>query len=363
MKGNLQMDSLLELFNKYNCHLKRGNVSMKVFLHNNFKEYISDLRVNAVSEKKPVLGQEMCCMVSENIDIIENNANKIVEVFDLYEKGKIVSASIKAFEVFDNMKPHLMQRYSGTSHTEVYYRIRPIDDNNTYNPERKELFHIPKNKNYLVRTERYSMPGHPCLYLASQAQLCWYECGKPEKFAVSKFDIPQTETSHLKFIDFSEKITSHMHNFNNWFRSQKDLDFVKEYFLKYICIYPLRAACSVIAEHPGSSFVEEYIIPQLLLQWVLDDEDFDGIRYESCSASEEVKYLGGHNVVLVTNDFDEDGFDIKLRNCIKVGEPTVIDINKVIVNQKLEECLGKKFIKENPFSWGFEKISEDYRKV
>ena len=41
-------------------------------------------------------------------------------------------------------------------------------------------------------------------------------------------------------------------------------------------------------------------MPQLLLQWVINDEDIDGIRYESCKSSDKVKSLRGHNLVLVT---------------------------------------------------------------
>ena len=189
-------------------------------------------------------------------------------MLSLYNKGNIVSASLKAFEAFENMKPHLTQRYSGAFRYEKYYRIRPIaiNEDNQFPLNRKELFHIPYNKNYLVRTERYSMPGHPCLYLASQAESCWYECGKPEKFAISKFDIPQNGYGYMKFIDFSEKLMPLKHAFYGWFRGGKASEQIRKYFLKYICTYPLRAACSIVVEYPNSSFVEEYIIPQLLLQ-------------------------------------------------------------------------------------------------
>ena len=53
------------------------------------------------------------------------------------------------------MKPQLMQRYSGAHRVENYYRIRGINDENPFTLERKELFHIPFKKNYLVGTERY----------------------------------------------------------------------------------------------------------------------------------------------------------------------------------------------------------------
>lgn len=357
------MDCLLELLDSYRCHLKRGNESMVNFLRNNYKNYISDVKKALRPEDNKLVGEEMCQMVSQVINDVENNSNMLIEVLELYNCGKIVSASNKAFEVFNNMKPQLMQRYSGAFRLETYYRIRPFNNKHPFTLERKELFHIPHYKNYLVRTERYSMPGHPCLYLASQAELCWYECGKPDKFAISKFDIPQTEDSNFKFIDFSEKLMLLKHSFFCWFNNEEDKELVRKYLLKYICTYPLRAACSVIVEHPGSSFIEEYVIPQLLLQWVINDDDFDGIRYESCGSSDEVKSMGGHNIVLVTKSFDNDGFDEKLRETIKVGEPSLFDINSISINPRLDDCLIGKDIKEEPFFWGLEDLSIQFERI
>lgn len=96
----------------------------------------------------------MCDMVLEQIKNIESNAKLLIEVLSLYNKGNIVSASLKAFEAFENMKSHLIQRYSGAFRHEKYYRIRPIaiNEDNQFPLKRKELFHIPYNKNYLVRT-------------------------------------------------------------------------------------------------------------------------------------------------------------------------------------------------------------------
>lgn len=360
------MDSLLELLSTYDCHLKRNNQSMKDFLHKNFEAYLTDLK-NAINPKdNPLLGSPLCQRVSAIIPEIEENSSKLVETLNLYSSGKIVSASINAFDVFTKMKPYLMYQYSGAFHQETYYRIRSINSTSSLPLKRQDLFHIPYNKNYLVRTERYSMPGHPCLYLASQAELCWYECRKPENFVISKFDVPQSETCFLKFIDFSEKLMPLKTSFFIWFSNEKEESnkiALQNYFLKYIYTYPLRAACSVVAEHSGSSFIEEYIIPQLLLQWVLDDDDFDGIRYESCSSSDDVKRLNGHNLVLIAKDFDTDGYDRKLRKIIKLSEPTYFDINNIKINPQFKDFLMGKDIKEMPFLWELENISSDYEQI
>lgn len=357
------MDKLLELFIKHDCRLKRGNKSSVEYLRENYRTYITDLRAALEPKENPLCGEEMCSMVSEQLESIEKNASHLIEVLELYSKGEIISASLKAFEVFDAMKSQLMQRYSGAHRMENYYRIRGINDCHPFKLENKELFHIPLNKNYLVGTERYSMPGHPCLYLSSQAELCWYECGKPEKFTISRFDIPQSEESYLKFIDFSEKLIPLMYSFVSWFSNEKDRDLVEKYLLKYIYTYPLRAACSIVVEHPGSKFIEEYIIPQLLLQWVLKDKDFDGIRYESCNSSDEVNILAGHNIVLVTKQFDSDGYDTKLRKLIKVTPPSAFDINTISVPPALKNLIKGKDIKEDPFLWGLEQIPYDFQEI
>ena len=359
------MDALLELLEQYRCHLNRGDKPTADFLEENFNEYLRDLKSAASrSEDNPLSGIEMCNMVLDQFHEIEKNALGLIGVLRKYDEGKIVSASMDAFSLFDTMKSQLMIRYSGAFRREVYYRIRGIREDDTFTLERKELFHIPHYKNYLVGTERYSMPGHPCLYLASQAELGWYECGKPVKFAIAKFDIPQEEDNYLKFIDFSEKLMPLKHSFISWFHNEKDdIEDVRKYFLKYLYTYPLRAACSVAVEHPGSKFIEEYVMPQLLLQWVVKDKDFDGIRYESCNADENVKVLGGHNIVLVTKGFDKDGLDIKLRNCVKIGNPEMIDTTTIAPDPRISDLLVGKDIKEEPFYWGMDSISEDYAKV
>lgn len=99
------------------------------------------------------------------------------------------------------------------------------------------------------------------------------------------------------------------------------------------------------------------------MQWVLNDEDFDGIRYESCSDSEDVKCFGGHNIVLVTKSFDDDGFDIKLRACTKIGEPGVIDTSSIVCVPQIEDLLVGRDIKNEPFYWNMDGISSTFEKI
>ena len=321
------MDDLLEILDKYRCQLKRNSLSMARFLSNNFDDYLKDLNKAAKSGNNKLVGKEMSELVLKNLPQIKNISEKIIEVFSLYDQGKIISASNMAFDIFSSMKKQLMYRYYGAAEINTYYRIRSYDENK-YEISRKAIFHIPIHKKHLGRTERYSMPGHPCLYLSSQEELCWYECKKPDNFIIARFELPREGCNYLKFIDFSEKLMPLMHSFFNWFHNEDNKDPVRKYLLKYLYTYPLRAACSVQVEHPNGNFKEEYIIPQLLVQWILNDKDFDGVRYESCSSSEEVKTMGGHNIVLVTSNYDCDGYDKKLRKSIMICDPILVSIKE-----------------------------------
>jgi len=49
--------------------------------------------------------------------------------------------------------------------------------------------------------------------------------------------------------------------------------------------WPLLAACSIKVRHPGAHFKPEYIIPQLVLQWLANQPQIDGVRYFTTKAS------------------------------------------------------------------------------
>ena len=94
-----------------------------------------------------------------------------------------------------------------------------------------------------------------------------------------------------------------------------------------------------------------------------NDEDFDGIRYESCSGLDSVKMLGGHNIVLVTKQFDADGYDIKLRNCIKVGVPQMFLLSHHEYDKQLTSSTNSNKPALDPFLFGMCNISDDFQQI
>lgn len=80
-----------------------------------------------------------------------------------------------------------------------YYRIRAGKDEYS----RKDLFHIPMDMRHLIKSYRYSIPGYPCLYLASGKELCWFECGMPKEFSYAGFVLDLEGDKKVKIIDFT----------------------------------------------------------------------------------------------------------------------------------------------------------------
>ena len=74
------MDKILEILEKYRCHLRRGTQSMADFLDSNFQDYINDVRQSIAVEDNLLVGNEMCQMIAECIDEISTNASAIVDV-------------------------------------------------------------------------------------------------------------------------------------------------------------------------------------------------------------------------------------------------------------------------------------------
>lgn len=65
-----------------------------------------------------------------------------------------------------------------TPQDSIFYRMRVCDLRKEI--KRKELFHIPFEKIRQIKTQRYSSPGYPCLYLGVSLYGCWEEMQRPD---------------------------------------------------------------------------------------------------------------------------------------------------------------------------------------
>lgn len=185
------------------------------------------------------------------------------------------------------------------------FRIARVYDNRPY--PRSRIFHTPYNLRSKVSTNRYSIAGYPSLYLATSLELCCNELNiVPSDLAIASRFMFEREIEYsnteirvielgLKPQDFIDEQEKSINRDNYHARRVIPHDFLQERRVRsaYLLWYPLIAACSYIRVNKADPFAAEYIIPQLLMQWVrikgessphTDYDQLMGIRYFSCAS-------------------------------------------------------------------------------
>lgn len=259
--------------------------------------------------------KKICGSITRSVDFYLNGfPSKAYEEFKIV-MGELVQTPLNIYQ-----KSVMEQFYeSGVDNNEglELYRVVCVKDIKPY--ERCRVFHTPYNMRSKVSTSRYSIAGYPSLYLGTSLELCCEEIhmNPHTDFALaSKFKmeriIEYCDTNirvielGIKPQDFIEEEREKYFAEDNYRRRFKGRH-VSEHLLNdpkvrsaYLIWYPLIAACSFIRVNKSDPFSAEYIIPQLLMQWVRSEmsakttnkcDELVGIRYFSC-ASDRASELG-----------------------------------------------------------------------
>lgn len=166
------------------------------------------------------------------------------------------------FSIYDWGKTRGKSGSTGT----VSYRMRANDNYERYT--REELFHAPFDNLKNVGTQRYSMIGFPCLYLGESLYNCWEEIKRPdlEKVNFARF-------VHYEKLELLDLV------FPPDYKSEKD-------FIQAAIVM----MCSKNVSDDDAKFKYEYVFPQLILQSMIENKRYKGIRYLS------TKYISGKSL-------------------------------------------------------------------
>lgn len=187
---------------------------------------------------------------------------------------------------------------------------------------RKDLFHIPLNKRGLVSTQRYSMPGYPCLYLGKSLAACWEEMNRPS-LDNCMFSCFKTEKNmrvlSLRFPDAKE-----------W---GEDI-----YLDQKLEIMPFIIACMIKVDDPNNIYKVEYTIPQLIMECLfpsdvkIKGEPLMGIIYSSVHLNKDFNFPRSiyDNIVIPVQNV-ESGKDYcpVLNDYFKWTEPTSEEFERI----------------------------------
>lgn len=152
-----------------------------------------------------------------------------------------------------------------------WYRVRSSD---LFSLEKEKMSHIPFSKRAIIKNQRYSISGIPCLYLGHSIYGCWEEMHRPslDSMCVSKFNLK----SDIRLLNLSVTAQELL----SQFAINEDKYPYENNVIAFFNAWILQSACSTIIEEEGRTFYEEYIIPQLLMQ-CLKSQNLDGILYFS----------------------------------------------------------------------------------
>lgn len=238
--------------------------------------------------------------------------NLIKEAVQLYYEGR----HSKAFECIKDHLYHLWDHINFPF--KDYYRMRMFDEGEKH--DRKGMFHIPFNKRTIVKTQRYSAPGYPCLYLGTSAYICWEEMLRPnlDRCYVSRFHIDKPIT----LFDLTlppQKIVKNT-DLNSYDLSR----------------FPLIIASMVKVANPKDPFKPEYIIPQLLMEWIIDQRSewsnnrIMGIAYTSVQKSYDFNFspLKSINVAIPAFSPFEGNYSEELCEMFQLTNPTCDELER-----------------------------------
>ena len=251
-----------------------------------------------------------------------------------YQKGHIEQAYSDFKKAMDIFKPFLFPENKGQeAHTiglyKPFYRAR-VGSNKPYTKE--QMFHLPFSKREFASTQRFSIPGLPCLYLSNSIYVCWEELNRPpiNKLQVSRF---QQENFNLKILDLSMtaeqiKISTRLKS-EHEIKSKYDYNYIAFWFLM---TWPLSLICSLSVKNENAPFKHEYIFPQFLLQWVTFDKDVDGIKYFSVKANPYNKedFSQYANYVFPPKEMTLGNYCSHLKKSFKLTDPISFEVFKTV---------------------------------
>lgn len=287
--------------------------------------------------------KNICKYINEIVRNLEKGLHSTA-----YKQMKYLFAGTNKYKnLKDNMPYSIL--VAGSS----LYRIRMKGDDEKHTEFKySDMFHIPLNKKGIIRTQRYSSPGYPCLYVGESIYACWEEMHR------SNFDLCMVSrletTMELKLFDLR-------------IPDKADFDNADENLLLRL---PILIACMVVVKNPNDIYKPEYSITQLLTEWIITNnnsgnkkEKIHGIRYTSShsaassSGFEYPKDKLDNIAIFVLDPLSTKKYCPQLSKAFKITDPTCNEYEKLKCGYDIDSGTIDELTKEEKL-WLNYKISD-----
>lgn len=220
-----------------------------------------------------------------------------------------------------NEIPEMYGLYAVFKTDTIFFRMRVFDENSSENPSYKGLFHIPFDKRGIVKTERYSAPGYPCLYLGISSYICWEEMNRP--------NLHKCYVSCLKTNESFRTINLSLPTDDDWNNDNS--------LIGYLVRFPLIIANMIAVKNHNDVFKPEYIIPQLIMEWIIEKINSSkelkkpiGVFYTSVHVKDGFNYPSYvfNNLALPAQSPFNGKYSKELCSLFSISEPTSDEIER-----------------------------------
>ena len=228
---------------------------------------------------------------SQYVDTISKMRTVIIDILDEYHAGNIGSSYEKMKSIIFEMMAESSELAISTIQksfafndvedvlndsvpkTQIeFFRARTSDKYCIF--ERKEMLHIPFDMRGRVSSTRFSIPGLPCLYLATTSYCCWLELKTPTDYQFNVSSVRVNQERKILNLTMTADLFEHI-----VMLTETD-KLANRYTIEALKLWILSYASSFKIDADKRSFKEEYIITQLIIL-VSKDLALDGVSYYS----------------------------------------------------------------------------------
>ncbi len=321
-----------QIINKHSLPGMHGNLSINKFLSKSFSEILKELSDSTTAAFDDFSSSFYNNLQKIILPQVKEQCQLILEVLELDCKHQHLAKREKFDFLMKRLEQNKAFRIVGIKEEAIMVRIR--QGNGPF--DRKALFHIPFNQRQYASSQRFSIPGDPCLYLSVYAgiglfaddmlELSWIESGMPKIFYACLYETQK----ELVFLHLAKKGSTYLQEYDKAKTDAEKAERQKA-IEQYLLTLPLRIACFISIEEKFSSknvsYYEEYALPQLLMEWIQQSSRFDGLAYQSASAMQEARKHRSYNIAIPTKNIDPiDGYDAELKKIFKLSHPEKINI-------------------------------------
>lgn len=257
------------------------------------------------------------------VESIESYTEQVVSSVYLYYQGKLVDAQHMVNDMiieFGETAPaitdinHSIAFQGGAPNFSEVQFFRARLSENVVEFSAQDMLHIPFNKRHIVKSERFSIPGLPCLYLGNSTYACWVEMGCP---ADHRFNVAPV------LLDNSQKVLNLTVTISSLYDFEKTKDIFSDeeaenYIINLLKLMVLTFCTSYKVQEEHRNFKSEYILSQMIML-ACKNRDLDGITYYSKQIENEMFACNvGVNLVLFATYNGEDSLS-EICNHLNIG--------------------------------------------